>query len=122
MKARPHKSLRFSPSGDKEARVIKFLIVFRSASSMNSQNATHVASASELIVEDAGAACVSVVPFIVDFVVLLELATFSLFDWCFEDFLAMFVQILFVPVYSFVLNSFVLSSFILSPNIQYQVP
>ena len=39
----PHRSLRFSPSGDDEAMVIKSLIVFWSASSMNSRNATRVA-------------------------------------------------------------------------------
>ena len=43
LKARPHRSLRFSPFGDDEAMVIKSLIAFWSASSMNSRNATRVA-------------------------------------------------------------------------------
>ena len=42
LKARAHKSLRFSPSEDDAAVVIKFLIALKSASSMNSQNATRV--------------------------------------------------------------------------------
>ena len=43
LKARPHSNLRFSPSGDEEAVVIKTLIEFRSASSINSRNAMRVA-------------------------------------------------------------------------------
>lgn len=43
LKARPQSNLRFSPSGDEEAVVIKTLIEFRSASSINSRNATQVA-------------------------------------------------------------------------------
>ena len=42
LKARAHKSLRFSPSEDEEAVVIKVLIVLKSASSINSRNATRM--------------------------------------------------------------------------------
>ena len=86
LKARPHKRLRFSPSEDEEAVVMKFLIEFKSASSMNSRNATRVGE-----VLSSGVIFVAIA---------VERLVFVGFDWCFDDFLAMFVRL-----YSFILLS-----------------
>ena len=86
LKACPHKSLRFSPSEDEEAVVMKILIEFKSASSMNSRNATRVG---KVLSRDAVLVVIAVVRLV-----------FAGFDWCFDDFLAMFVRL-----YSFILLS-----------------
>jgi hypothetical protein len=88
LNAYSHKSLRFSPSEDEAAVVINILIEFRSASLMNSRNATCVGEDSDVL---SGGIIVAVLASTCG-LILLWLAMLGCFGWFFGLFFAILVR------------------------------